>query len=118
MAVLGTTLRERAHEVVKAHWPDSLMFLEISRLGAWIGSDIGSINVLMTEKEEEFEFRFLLDMRNANDAGFLERLNELMASGHPVNWADIRPHYEQGNFGRTPDMTPYQFSCPRESGLP
>lgn len=52
-------------------------------------------------------------MRDASNAEFLERLTELMKSGHPVNWADIRPHHEAGNFGCAPDMTPYEFSCPK-----
>ena len=114
VVVLGTDIRERAYQVVCATWPDSLMFLEISRLGAWIGSDIGSINVFMADElERSHEFRFMLDMRDANDPGFLERLTQLMASDHPVNRAAFGPHYEQGSFGCTPDMTPFQFSCPK-----
>lgn len=111
--VLGTTVRERAYQVVKPCWPNSLMLLEIARLGAWIGSDIGSISVLMANGEEEYLFIFEMDMRDASNAEFLDRLTELMKSGHPVNWADITPHYETGNFGCTPDMTPYEFSCPK-----
>ena len=114
VAVLRIDIRERAYQVVNACWPDSLMLLEISRLGAWIGSDIGSIDVFMADNiEGNHEFKFMLDMRDANDTGFLERLTQLMASDHPVNRAAIGPHYEQGTFGRTPDMTPYQFSCPK-----
>ena len=116
--VLGTALRERAYEVVKAHWPDSLMLLEISRLGAWIGSNIGTINVFMAENEREYAFGFKMDMRDATNADFRERLERLMASGHPVNWADIGPHYERGTFGCCPDMTPYQFTIPRDPRLP
>ena len=37
--VLGTDLRERAYDVVKSKWPDSLAWLEIVRLGAEAGSD-------------------------------------------------------------------------------
>ena len=113
VAVLGTELRERAYRVVKDQWPDSLMLLEISRLGAWIGSDIGSIGVFMAESPRDYRFKFRLDTRDASDAGFLEHLRQLMSSEHPVNWADIRPHYERGSFGLTPDMTPYEFSFPR-----
>lgn len=118
VAVLGTDLRERAYQVVKAHWPGSLMLLEISRLGAWIGSDIGSIGVFMAESPNAYDFKFLLDMRDASEAGFLERLERLMSGGHPVNWADIGPHYERGSFGQTPDMSQYKFSCPRTVAPP
>ncbi len=118
VAVLGTSIRNRAYEVVKSHWPDSLMLLEISRLGAWVGSNIGSINADMTDNSRGHEFKYLMDMRDADDPDFLKRLQHLMTSGHPVNWADIRPHYEQGTFGCRPDMTPYQFSFLRDSRLP
>ena len=113
VTVLGKEVRERAFEVVKTCWPDSLMLLEISRLGAWIGSDLGSISAFMADGGEDYHFRFGMDMRDASDAGFLDRLTELMKSGHPVNWTDITPHYNTGNFGCSPDMTPYQFSCPK-----
>ncbi len=118
MVVLGTDLRERAYRVVKAQWPGSLMLLEISRLGAWIGSDIGSIGILMADRPKDHEFRFFLDMRDAGDDGFRERLGQLMSSGHPVNWADIGPHYERGSFGDRPDMSPYEFSCPKSDAPP
>lgn len=114
VTVLGTALRERAYKIVKTCWPDSLMFLEISRLGAWIGSNIGTINAFMTYDETAYHFSFLMDMRDANDADFLDRLGRLMASDHPVNRADIGPHYERGSFGRTPNMTQYQFSVLRQ----
>lgn len=118
VVVLGTELRERAYQVVRDHWPGSLMWLEISRLGAWIGSDIGSIGVFMAEGPTDYQFKFLLDVRDADDSGFLERLRQLMGSGHPVNWADIGPHYEQGSFGQTPDMRPYEFRYPRTDEPP
>ena len=113
VTVLGTEVRKRANEVVRACWPDSLMFLEISRAGAWISSDIGSISVFMEDRAEDYRFRYKMDMRDANDADFLARLTQLRESGHPVNWTDIAPHYEVGNFGCVPDMTPYHFSCPK-----
>lgn len=114
VTVLGTDLRERAYTVVKDYWPDSLMFLEISRLGAWIGSSIGTINVFMTYDKIAYHFNFIMDMSDANDTVFLDRLGQLIAGGHPVNHADIGPHYEQGSFERTPNMTQYRFSVLRQ----
>ena len=118
VVVLGTDLRERAYHVVKAHWPGSLMLLEVSRLGAWIGSDIGSIGIFMADGPKDYEFRFLMNMRDASDEGFLERLSQLKSSGHSVNRADIGPHYERDSFGDRPDMSPYKFSCPRTDAPP
>ena len=71
----------------------------------------------MADDGEDYRFTFGMDMLDATDAGFLDRLTQLMKSGHPVNWADIRPHYEAGNFGCVPDMIPYQFSCPKNLPL-
>ena len=111
--VFGTKVRERTYKVVKPCWPNSLMLLEIARLGAWIGSDIGSISVFMADGGEDYRFTFGMDMRDADDAEFLARLDPLLKSDDLVNWADITTHYEAGNFGCVPDMTPYQFVVPR-----
>ena len=87
-------------------------------MGAWLGSNIGTINVCMSATEAEYEFDFLLDMRDAHSPDFLERLKQLIDSGHPVNWTDVKPHYEQGNFGSTPDMTPFRLSVHRDDIIP
>ena len=99
---------------MRANWPDSLMFLEISRLGAWIGSDIGSMSVFMAEDAEKYNFTFCMDMRDADNKNFLIQLSQLIKSGHPVNYADVHPHYDKGSFGKVPDMSAFQFSCPKD----
>ena len=114
VTVLGTDLRKQAYEIVRANWPDSLMFLEISRLGAWIGSDIGSMSVFMAEDAENYNFTFCMDMRDADNKNFLIQLSQLIKSGHPVNYADVKPHYDKGSFGKVPDMSAFQFSCPKD----
>ena len=43
LTVLGTELRQRAYHAISSEFPDSLAFLEISRLAAQTGSDLGSI---------------------------------------------------------------------------
>ncbi len=114
VAVLGTALRKQAYEIVRTNWPDSLMYLEISRLGAWIGSDIGSMSVYMAEDAEKYNFTFCMDMRDADNKNFLNRLSQLIKTGHPVNYADVKPHYDKGSFGKVPDMSSFQFSCPKD----
>ena len=115
--VLGTDLRTRAYETVKVHWPNSLMQLEISRLGAWLDSDIGCISAFVTEDAENYYFKFFMDMRDADNTEFLDRLRLLMDSGHPINRADIEPHYKRGSFGNVPDMRGLEFSCPKDMTL-
>ena len=113
VTVLGTDLRRRAYEIVKKQWPNSMMFLEISRLAAWIGSDFGCISVFMTGDAKIYHFKFLMDSRDADNPDFLVQIKELMESGHPVNWADIKPNLDKGSFGAVPDMSQFEFSCPK-----
>ena len=114
VSVLGTELRTKAYELVKSIWPESLMLLEISRLGAWIGSNIGCISASLTENTGYYYFRYLMDMSDADNPVFLEKLKQLMESGHPVNWADIKPHHDRESFGASPDMRPFEFICPKD----
>ena len=111
--VLGTDLRKLAYENVKQHWPDSICLLEIARLAAWIGSDLGNISAFITENDDEWGLQFLMDMRDAENADFLNRLRELIDSGHPINRADIHPFINNDSFGRTPDMRPFEFRRPK-----
>ena len=116
--VLGTDLRQRAYDVVKSCWPDSLMWLEIARLGSWAGSDIGNIAAFLSEDTAEYTLKYYMDMRDAEDEKFLTiTLPQLLESGHPVNWADIAPHYERGSFGRVPDMREFYFRIPKLAQL-
>ena len=109
--VLGTELRQRAYDVVKSYWPDSLALLEIARLGAWCGSDIGNISAFLLEDATSYNLNYLLDMRDVENEEFLSNtLPKLLESGHPVNQADIRPHFERDSFGRVPDMRQFRFS--------
>ena len=112
--VLGTDLRQRAYDVVKSNWRDSLAWLEIARLGAEAGSDIGNIAAFLSEDATEYTLKYYMDMRDAKNEEFLTTtLPRLLESGHPVNRADIRPHFEQDSFGRVPDMREFYFSIPK-----
>lgn len=114
IAVLGTELRDRAYERIKAEWPDSLMQLEISRLAALVGSDLGVIQGFMRELETEYAVEYLINWKDADNPEFLSRLTELIKSGHPINWNDLQPWYGQGSFGHTPDMTAFSFTIPKD----
>ena len=115
--VMESDLQPRAYEVVKMYWPDSLMWLEISRLGAKVSSNIGSISAFVEERQENYHFKFFMDMRDAEDQEFLDRLRHLIASGHHVNMADMEPHIARGSFGSVPDMRRFEFSCTKDMRL-
>jgi hypothetical protein len=49
--ILGTAIRERAYNITRSRFPDTLMFLELGRQAACVGSDLGNVfAVLMGRK--------------------------------------------------------------------
>ena len=109
IAVLGTDLRELAYRRIKAEFPDSLAFLEIARLSACVGSDLGSICGYL-KLTDRLELVYLMNMLDSKDARFLTRIRELIQSGHPVNSEDLSPHFLEDSFGCSPDLSPYGCS--------
>jgi hypothetical protein len=117
MVVLGTELRDRAYEAIKQQFPRTLAFLEIARLAAWVGSDLGNVRAWLQDEGDNVALHYLMDMREANDPAFLKKLEDLKAEGHPINWADLHQEMKHGSFGQTMDLRPYEFSRPK-SELP
>jgi hypothetical protein len=91
LIVLGTTLKERAYQIIKTNFPASLAFLEIGRQAAWVGSDLGNVFAYLREDGDDLVLEYALDMRDAEDPAFLEKLQQLKQDGHPINWADLTP---------------------------
>lgn len=112
LIVLGTDIRERAYAAIKAEFPESLMFLEIARQAAWIGSDLGAVAALLRREDGDIILDYAMNMVDADNPEFLSRLAALQESGHPINRGDMKPHIEKGSFGRVPDMRPYGFRRP------
>lgn len=112
LIVLGTELREQAYRAVKAEFPDSLMWLEVSRLAAHVNSDLGVITGYLTGRDTQLCLQYAMDVRDAEKSEFLNNLKALRDSGHPINWNDMKRHAENGSFGAVPDMRPYSFCRP------
>lgn len=117
MIVLGTDLRNRAYEVIRREYPRSVALLEIARLAAWVGSDLGNVRAWLQDDGDNVSLHYLLDMRDANDTKFLSELEQLKLEGHPINWADLHQEMKHGSFGNTMDLRPYGFLRPK-SELP
>ena len=113
VTVLCTGFRQRAYDVVKSYWPESLGWLAIARLGALAGFDIGNIAAFLLEDTEEYTLKYYMDTRDAENEEFLTRLPQLLESGDPVHRADISPHFERGSFGAVPDMREFYMSIPK-----
>lgn len=112
MMVLGTELRQRAYDLIKSEFPDSLMFLEIARQAAWVDSDLGSISCYIRNEGDNQILSYLLNMEDAECPILLQKLTYLKESGHSINWADLAPHLANDSFGRVPDLRPYESILP------
>lgn len=117
MIVLGTTLRERAYQLIKRNFPESLTFLELARLAATVGSDLGNTTAHLREEADHFVLAYVMDMRDAEDPDFHAKLQRVKAAGQPVNIADLAPIWTHETFGRTMDLR--RFGCRRpKAGMP
>jgi hypothetical protein len=102
--IFGTEVRERAYRNVAQAFPNALDTLEIARLGAAVGSDIGRTTALITRTAvNRLRLAYYLDMRDANNPEFFDKLNKYNG---PRNMKDLAPGKE--TFG-LPDFRPY--SC-------
>jgi hypothetical protein len=107
--ILGTDLRDHAYDVVKRSFPNSLGWLEVARIAAWVGSDLGNICGWFLQQGDRATFAYAMDLREVNDPDFLGRIKAHIDGDGEVNHADLRPHMERGSFGNLPDLQMYRF---------
>jgi hypothetical protein len=85
--ICGTELRERAYKVVLGKFPESVSILEISRIAAHVGSDLGHVSAwAIREDDGSLTCSFFLDMRDADRPEFLERVRQYNG---PRNYKDL-----------------------------
>jgi len=113
VVIYGTSLRQRAYEVVKASAPDSLMFLETGRIAALLGSEVGSIAAFIVPQGGDYAMMYYLNMEEAEDPGFLAKMKAYMCSGAPVNRQDIAPFVKRGTWGSTPNFMSQTLVIPK-----
>lgn len=102
--IFGTELRQRAYDKVARAFPNALDTLEIARLAAVAGYDLGQTAAWITQTaEDRFCLAYYLDMRDSDNPEFLERLGKHEG---PKNMKDLAPGRE--TFG-LPDFRP--FGC-------
>ncbi|MCK7553427.1 hypothetical protein [Marinobacter goseongensis] len=86
-AVYGTELRQRAYATIKAEFPECVAILEVGRISAVLGSDLGQISSWLKQASEaEFSLQYYVDMRDAQNSEFLERVRNYDG---PKNHADL-----------------------------
>jgi hypothetical protein len=108
--VYGTALRERAYATVAQTWPESLALLELGRIAAELGSSLGRVVALPIVADQNIRIRYILDMIDAEEPGFLSRIKAFVDdASNPVNHADLTPISEEDWF-RVPDLTEQEFT--------
>lgn len=109
--VCGTSLRKRAYDIIKGRQPLALSILEVSRLAAIEGSDLGQTKAFLANNSDGTAcISYYLDMRDANNPTLLSRL----AQHHgPKNFQDLAVG---GDKFLVPDLN--EYSCTLSNNLP
>jgi hypothetical protein len=111
LLLLGTELREKAFSISQKAFPDSMDLLEVGRLAALAGSDLGNITPFLKVDSSSISLQYLLDMRDAKNKNFLSDLKMPRKSGHLINYPAIAHLLSQDTI-TPPDFTPFGFTRP------
>lgn len=107
VTIWGTELRKRAYEMVVSRTPLSASLLEISRIAAGLGSDLGHITAMVAAEGSHQLVSFYIDMQDAHDLGFLASLGEYVKSNpDKINRRDIAVG---GDVFNVPDFIAYTY---------
>jgi hypothetical protein len=92
-AILGTTVRKRAYDTIKRADPNSLAMLELSRLAAHFGSDLGAISPWLRQDDQGIVIGYIINYREEEGIEVWRRTLETARSdpAFQVNWADLKP---------------------------
>ena len=85
--IYGIEVRERAYQNFVKEFPEAVSILEVARIAACVGSDLGQSNAwLIRESENSIRLSYFLDMRDAHNPDLLERIR--LYDG-PRNYKDL-----------------------------
>lgn len=107
VTIWGVAIRQQAYEITKQRSTSALSLLEQSRLAAHLGSDLGHASALITVEQEKEILSFHIDMRDADNAVYLNRLEDyIKASPFSVNFHDLAIG---GDKFRLPEFIAYSY---------
>lgn len=90
VTIWGAELRKRAYEIVAKQAPLSLSLLEISRIAAGLGSDLGHATARITDEGDHQLLSFHIDMQDAHNEKFLNLLGTYVENNpDKINRRDI-----------------------------
>lgn len=116
--ILGTKVREKAYATIKRTAPKSLAMLELSRLAAVFGSDLGSSSPWIEVDGNKLIASFVISYNEAEGLDvFAKAIVEKQRNPEfQINLADIEPLTKQepkeelDDLFRVPDLQPYMNS--------
>ncbi|HEK1766742.1 TPA: hypothetical protein SMR47_000630 [Pseudomonas putida] len=107
VTIWGTELRRRAYQLSIDRAPLSASLLEISRIAASVGSDLGHISALVSLEGEHQLVSFFIDMQDAYDSLFLTSVEEYVkANPDQINRRDLAVG---GDIFKLPDFIAYTY---------
>ncbi len=109
LIVCDSDIRQRAHQELKSHFPESVSLIEFARLAACIGSDFGMASAFLRRDGNKKILDYIMNFVDEDNPQFHEKLRAYLDSGYPVNWQDIHPNLAWNDYGRTPDMRLYRM---------
>lgn len=94
--VRDITIRERAYDLLAREFPSALDALEIARIGAAVGSDLGQVAAFIADCGDGiYRLEHRIDFRDATNPSVLERIREhIHVHGEPINVKDLAPGRE------------------------
>lgn len=107
--ICNTELRKRAYDIIVANDPESVCILEVGRIAAEVGSDLGQTCAYAVKKEDGLVYiSFYLNMCDGHNTEFLNRIASYTG---PKNFKDLAVG---GDFFRTPKTRDYhcEFQLP------
>lgn len=99
--ILDTRVKKRAYKTVSKRDPMSVALLEVARICAATGSDLGQINTFLVASNSAATVEWHVDMRDAENPEVLEKIKNFKGSR---NFKDLAVG---GDKFRVPNMLPY-----------
>lgn len=105
--VYGTELRKRCYDLISEKMPKALGMLELARITAYLGSDLGHIAPFMTKiRNNKYHIECKINFIDAENWKFLEKLGRYLKNNkETINLKDV--NFENGL--TMPDLTPLNF---------
>jgi len=84
--IYGTELREAAYEIVKAEWPNSLALLELSRVAAWVDSNLGVHTAFALREGDEIAIKYIMNFEDIDNPDFVARVASPHVEKNSRDW--------------------------------